>query len=275
MAGEDIADRERKRSAARWVRPVARIGFASKAAVYMTIGVLALLLALGLGGGTTDTRGAIHFLEQLPLGTPLLAFIALGMAGYALWRILQGILDLDAKGRDLKGLAMRFGFICSGLVYASLALYTVRDLFGSASRGNAQRDASARILSTPWGAWILGAIGVAVIGWGLWHFVKAYRETFLQTTDSGRMSAREMTWMKRVTKLGLSARGIVAITLGIFAINAALDRNPNEVKGVDGALRELSSQPYGHWILGLVALGLIAYGIYWGFNVRYRRICAV
>jgi hypothetical protein len=269
------ATTEQKRSAARWVRPVARIGFASKAAVYVTIGVLAMMLALGKGNATTDTRGAIHFLEQLPFGSPMLAFIALGMVGYALWRVLQGLLDLDDKGRDLKGRAVRFGFVCSGLVYASLALYTVRDLFGSASRGNTQKDASAQILSNPGGTWILGAIGVAVIGWGIWHFVKAFREKFLETTETERMSASEQRWMKRVAKLGLSARGVVAITLGLLALKAARERNPNEVEGVDGALRELASQPYGPLILALVAIGLAAYGVYWAFNVRYRRICAV
>ena len=124
-----------KRSVAAWVRPVARIGFASKAVVYMTIGFLALMLALGKGGKATDTRGAIDALEQLPGGTPLLAIIALGMAGYALWRLLQGAMDLEEKGKDAKGIAVRIGYIASGLAYASLALYTLKEVFGSASNG--------------------------------------------------------------------------------------------------------------------------------------------
>ena len=95
----------------------------------------------------------------------------------------------------------------------------------------------------------------------------------MEHTETAKMSADEQRWMRRVGKLGLSARGVVAITLGILAINAARHHNPNEVQGVDGALRELAAQPYGTWILGLVAVGLIAYGFYWAFNVRYRRIC--
>jgi hypothetical protein len=274
-SGIPTASREQKRSAAAWVRPVARIGFASKAAVYMTIGFLALMMALGNGGKATDAHGAIDALERLPAGTPLLAFIALGMAGYALWRFLQAIMDLEEKGKDAKGIAIRAGYFGSGVAYASLALYTLKETFGTAREGNSNQEASAWLLSSESGAWILGAIGLAVIAWGIWHFVKAFREKFMEHIETSRMSADEQTWMRRVGKLGLSARGVVAIVLGIFVVNAARHHNPNEVQGVDGALRELASQPYGTWILALVALGLIAYGLYWAFNVRYRRICAV
>lgn len=64
------------------------------------------------------------------------------------------------------------------------------------------------------------------------------------------------------------------ITLGILAIKGARNHDPNEIQGIDGALRELASQPYGTYILGVVAVGLIAYGLYWAFNTRYRRICS-
>src|SRR5688572_22527145 len=93
------ATTQQKRSAAAWVAPVARIGFASIAVVYMTIGFLALLLAVGKGGAATDQRGAIDALQSLPGGTVLLAVLALGMAGYALWRLLQGTMDLQEKGK--------------------------------------------------------------------------------------------------------------------------------------------------------------------------------
>jgi hypothetical protein len=119
---------QQKRSAAAWVEPVARIGFASIAVVYMTIGFLALLLAVGKGGETIDQRGAINVLEGLPGGKVLLAIIALGMAGYALWRFLQGTMDLQEKGNDVKGVAIRLGYIGSGVAYASLAFYTLKEV---------------------------------------------------------------------------------------------------------------------------------------------------
>jgi hypothetical protein len=121
---------------------------------------------------------------------------------------------------------------------------------------------------------ILGAIGVAVISWGAWHFVKAKKEKFMKHVQTGRMSGDEQRWMRRVGKVGLSARGVVLITLGVLAINAARHHDANEVEGIDGALLKLASQPYGKYILGTVALGLIAYGLYWVFNALYRRICA-
>jgi hypothetical protein len=265
---------QQKRSAASWVEPVARIGFASIAIVYMTIGFLALLLAAGKGGQATDQRGAIDALEGLPGGKALLAVIALGMAGYALWRFLQGTMDLENKGKEAKGIAIRIGYIASGVAYTSLAFYTLKEVLGSASKRDSEKDASAWLLSSASGAWVLGAIGVAVLMWGVWHFVKAKKEQFMKHVHTGQMSGYEQIWMRRVGKLGLSARGVVLITLGILAISAARHHNASEVQGLDGALRELASQPYGTYLLGGVALGLIAYGLYWAFNVRYRRICA-
>ena len=268
------ATTEQKRSAAAWVMPVARIGFGSIALVYMTIGFLALLLAVGKGGDAIDQRGAINALEGLPGGKILLAVLALGMAGYALWRLLQGTMDLQEKGKDAKGMAIRLGYIASGVAYAALAVYTVREMAGSAGGGGSQESFSEWLLATDAGPFILGALGLAVIAWGVWHFVKAYKEKFMRHVKTAEMSATEQTWMRRVGKLGLSARGVVLITLGLLAINAARNHDPHEVQGIDGALRELASQPYGAYILGVVALGLNAYGLYWAFNVRYRRICA-
>ena len=266
------ATTQQKRSAAAWVTPVARLGFASIAVVYMTIGILALLLAVGEGGDAIDQRGAINVLEGLPGGTVLLAIMALGMAGYALWRLLQGTMDLEEKGKDAKGMAIRIGYMASGVAYAALAVHTVKEVMGSASKRDSEEGFSEWLLANDSGPLILGAIGLAVIGWGIWHFVKAYKEKFMKHVKTARMSGNERTWMRRVGRLGLSARGVVLITLGTLAINAARHHDPREVQGVDGALRELASQPYGIYILGVVALGLIAYGLYWAFNVRYRRI---
>lgn len=238
----------------------------------MTIGVLALLFAVGEGGAATDQRGAINVLEGLPGGTVLLAIIAVGMAGYALWRLLQATMDLEEKGNEAKGIAIRIGYLASGGAYALLAVSTLKQVVGSASHGDSEKGFSAWLLSNDSGALILGAIGLAVIGWGVWHFGKAHNEKFMKHVKTAQMSGNEQTWMRRVGKFGLSARGVVLITLGIVVINAARHHDPNEVQGIDGALRELASQPYGAYILAVVALGLIAYGLYWAFNVRYRRI---
>ena len=268
------ASPEQKRTAAAWVTPVARVGFASIALVYMTIGFLALLLAVGKGGQATDQRGAIDALQRLPGGTVLLAVIAFGMAGYALWRLLQAILDLQEKGPKPKGIAIRIGYLASGVAYAWLAVYTLQVMLGRGSQGDAGKGFSEWLHLHDFGALILGAIGLAVIAWGVWHFIKAHKEKFMRHVETAQMSVHEQLWMRRVGKLGLSARGVVLVTLGILAINAAWHHDSNEVQGIDGALRELASQPYGTYILGGVALGLIAYGLYWAFNVRYRRIGA-
>ena len=173
-----------------------------------------------------------------------------------------------------QGLALRIGYIASGGAYAALAVHTLKEVVGSARKRDSEERFSEWLLANDSGPLILGSIALAVIVWGIWHIVKAYREKFMKHVKTAQMSANQQRWMRRVGKLGLSARGVVLITLGLLAINAAREHDPREVQGVDGALRELASQPYGIYILGVVALGLIAYGLYWAFNVRYRRICA-
>lgn len=265
---------QQKRRVAAWVGPVARIGFASIAVVYMTIGFLALLLALGKGGQAIDQRGAMDAVQRLPAGNVILVGLASGMAGYACWRLLQGFMDLQEKGTKPKALLLRLGYIGSGVAYAFLGVSALKIVFGRPDYSDPGKGFSAWLLSHQFGAVVLGAIGLAVAGWGVAHFVRAHKEKFMKYVNTREMSPGEQRWMRRVGKLGLGARGTVLLTLGFLGVNAARHHNPGQVQGFDGALRELALQPYGTFILGVVAVGLIAYGVYWGFNTRYRRIWA-
>lgn len=115
-------------------------------------------------------------------------------------------------------------------------------------------------------------IGVIVIGVGLAQLYEAYSAKFLEKLKWGQMSPTERTWTTRLGKFGLGARGVVFGVIGIFLIQAGLQSNSKKVQGLDGALRELARQPFGPWILGAVAIGLVAYGIYMFAQARYRRV---
>jgi Domain of Unknown Function (DUF1206) len=86
------------------------------------------------------------------------------------------------------------------------------------------------------------------------------------------MSQAEQTWAVRLGRLGIAARGIVFGIIGLFLIQAAKQSDASQAKGFGEALASLEQQPFGPWVLGLVALGLIAYGIYSVVEARYRRI---
>jgi hypothetical protein len=259
-----------------WVEPLARLGYAARGAVYALIGILALQTAFGARGQQeTDTRSALQWVAQQ--STALLWLLALGLFGYALWRVVQGVLDPENKGSDPKGLAIRAGMVISGIIYGSLAYAAVRIASGSGSGGGAAGSGgtqgfTADLMTKPFGRWIVAIAGLCVIGSGLSQIWQGWTEKFRQKLKLQEMDPNEQKLALRTGKVGLIARGVVFLMSGWFLIQAALRFDPSEAQGLGGALEALARQPSGAWLLGLVALGLIAFGAYSILLARYRRI---
>ena len=257
----------------RWTERLARFGYASKGAVYVTVGVLASLAAAGRGGNLTDTRGAMRTIDLQPFGKLVLVFIAAGLGAYALWRVVQAVADADRKGRDAKGLAVRAGYLGSGLVYAGLALSALRILFDASgeSRGNSLREWAAFLLALPFGYLLVGLAGLAVFGFGLYQIYKGLKAKFRKRLKLGELGERE-GWAVWSGRLGYAARGVVFCVIGSFLLRAAFYFNPNEARGLDGALQALPGHAFGPLPLEVVAAGLVAYGLFAFVEARYRRI---
>lgn len=257
-----------------WVERLARLGFIARGVVYIVVGWLAVLAAFGQGGRTTDSAGALATIATKPFGTILLLILGLGLFGYALWRIVQGIVDPENKGTDAKGLIKRAGYVIGGIAYGGLgytALQLIQDT-RAAERNASTQDAAATALSKPLGEWILVLAGLIIIGIGVNGFYIAIKDKFQQKLNLAEMTPTEQEWATRIGKIGLIARSIVSGIIGLFLIIAAFRKNPNEAKGLDGALKVLSQQDYAPWLLGAVAVGLMAYGIYSLVEARYRRV---
>lgn len=255
-----------------WVEPLARFGIASRGAVYALIGMLALQTAFGARGQQeTDTRSVLQWVAQQ--STALLWLLALGLFGYTLWRVVQGVLDPENKGSDAKGLAVRAGMVISGIIYGSLALAAVRIASGSGDGGSGGTQGfTADLMTKPFGRWLVAIAGLCVIGSGLNQIWQGWTEKFRKKLQLQQMDAKEQQIALRTGKVGLIARGVVFLMSGWFLIQAALRFDPNESQGLGGALEALARQPSGAWLLGLVALGLIAFGAYSILLARYRRI---
>jgi hypothetical protein len=256
-----------------WIDRLARFGFAARALVYVLVGSLAAAAAAGMGGRTTDTHGAIRTVGAQRFGFVFLCAIGLGLASYAAWRFVQAGLDLDHKGDDLKGLAVRASFAASGIVHAGLALTAASLAAGlRQGRSDAVRTWAGRLMDAPYGTWVVGGVGAAVIGAGVYQFYKAYAAKFEEHLRRSQMSAAARTWARRIGRAGLAARGVTFGVIGWFLVQAALNADPSRARGLAGALRVLRQQDYGRWLLGVVALGLTAYGLLSLVEARYRRI---
>jgi hypothetical protein len=256
-----------------WIERLARVGYVAYGVVYVLVGVLALQAAFSGGGKTASQEGALHSILLAPLGRVLLGMVALGLLAYAMWRLFQGVLDPEKEGRDAKGIAKRLDHILNGLFHATLAFSAGQLALGSGGRsGGSPEDWTARLMAQPLGRWLTVLVGVVIVGTGLYQFYKAYKADFQDELKLGEMSAQEKAWTTRSGRLGYIARGLVLGVVGVFLVQAALQTNPDKARGLGGALRTLAYQPFGPYILGVVALGLIAFGAFMFVVARYRRI---
>ena len=257
----------------RWIATAARLGFAAQALVYGTIGVLAGQYALGIGGRTTDTKGAIIEYGGGLVGGVLLVLMAIGFAGYAVWRMVQAIADTEDKGRELKGMFVRAGYFGGGLINGWLAIVAARVLTGERlGNDDAARSWTASFLELPFGAELVVLIGAGVIVYGAAQFQRAFGGEYRRHLETQRMNPEEQAMARRVSKTGLSTRGAIYILAGIFVISAALSSDPREAHDPGGVLAVVAGQPYGAILLAAIALGLLAYGGYAAFEAAYRRI---
>jgi hypothetical protein len=257
-----------------WIERLARCGYAAKGVVYIVAGGLAVLAALGSGGEVTDARGAMRSIARQPFGGVLLGVVAFGLVAYVLWRWVQSITDADRKGKSLKGVALRAGYFGSGMVYAGLSFSAARILLGAYRDGepSAAQSWTARVMSLPFGAWLVSLAGLSVIGFGVYQLYKAYSAKFRKRLKLSDMSESARRWATLGGRVGYAARGVIFIVVGFLLMRAARTYNPAHARGLDGALQLLARTPFGHYLLFAVAAGLAAYGVYTLVEARYRRI---
>jgi hypothetical protein len=274
--GATVEDRVREagREVGRWIERLARVGYLAKAAVYGLVGVLALRLAFGMSGGeATGAEGALQEIGAAPWGRLFLVVVAIGLLGYAAWRLVQGTLDVEGAGRDAEGLVKRAGFVGSGVIHAGLAVYALAIVGNSGGRdgGGGEQAWTARMLSQEWGVWLVGLVGLITIGVGVYQMKLGRDARFTRHWKSGEMSPAQREWGTRAGKAGLVARGFVFGVMGWFFLRAAWRHDASQARGLGGALAEVASAGYGTWLLAVVALGFLCYAVYCVVQARFRH----
>ena len=273
---EDAKHLARETATSPGMKALARFGYAAKGIVYLIIGALAAKLAAGAPNQTPDRNGAIHLIADQPFGKVLLGIVTVGFFSYALWSAIQAVFDPDHTGTDTKAILQRIGHAVIACSYVALGVGALLLVLGSGNSGkdsNASTQSwTARLLSAPFGVALVVIVGLIVVGVACVLFYRVYKADFRQSLHLASLRPQIQKVIIFIGRFGYAAQAVVFTIIGIFLIVAALQHNPSQAKGLDGALQELTRQPFGQALLALVAVGLIAFGIYSLVEARYRNL---
>jgi hypothetical protein len=257
------------------IEPLARLGYASKAFVYATMGVLAGAAALHRGGTVTDTRGALRVILSHPFGNAVLFVLAVGLCGYALWRVLDAVLGPRRRGTRFKALATRIGHLVRALVYGGLgveAFRLARGLRASHGTDATIRLWTARLMALPMGDWLVGITGAITAAYGISQIVAAVTDTNEERKDLPTFDPIRRRTLNRICRFGVGSRALIIVVLGLLLVRAALLHDPRQATGVRGSILNLAGAGPGTWLLAFTALGLIAYAVDQALHARYGRV---
>lgn len=254
----------------------ARAGLVAKGVLYAVLGLLAGRVAVGGGSGTdTSQQGAIEAVARQSLGAVLLAVLAAGLTGYAVWRAVQAVRGASGPSKLPEPL-LRVTFAFRALTYGALALLAWRTLLGGggsgSGSGSSEQSMTARLLAAPFGTWLVLGVAGVVVAVGLYQIWHGASRGFRDELTLREMSGRERRWFVRMGVTGLIARGIVFVIVGGFLARAALTLQPDQGVGFDAALQSVADTPYGTAVLAFVAVGLVVFGAFCLVQARYARV---
>lgn len=260
-----------------WKDSMGRVGLVGRGVLYGVIALLALQLAFGSPTEEASSEGAIEWIAGQPFGQFLLVALTVSLFALAAWRFLDALVGDPVEGDEGSD---RVRFAAKGVVYLALAVTALSTTIsnwgggtssggssgGSGGSGQSEQKATAVVLDWPMGRWIVGAVGLAVIGYAVYVFKRhsvdsKFMERLSTTSDA----------VERAGRFGYAARSVVWALIGYFLVQAAITYDPEQAKGLSGALQEVADASWGPWLLGAMALGLLAFGAFCVAEARYRR----
>jgi hypothetical protein len=270
-APADVAGTARRASDSPAARALARAGLVARGVIYILIGWVAILVALGQTARHADQQGALQLLASKPYGLALLWLLGIGFVGYALWRLSEAAFGVTGEG---SGAGPRLKSLARALIYAGFAYLTFKIISGTGggSQTKKQQDLTASLMHHTGGQWLVGIVGLIIVVAGLALVAEGVRRKFLKYLQLSQLSPRMRRIVEWLGVIGTTARGVVFALVGVLVIEAAVTYRPAKAGGIDKALLTLRNQPFGEFLLILAALGLIVFGVYGLCEARWRKV---
>ncbi len=258
-----------------WKEPIGRLGLVAQGVVVAIVGFLAIRTAMGEKDEAATSQGAVAWVAQQPFGKFLLVALTIGLFALAVWRLLCVLMGDPVEGSAPKD---RVKYAVLGVIYTALAITTLvitvdnwtgsGDAAGDTQSGDeGSQKAASTLFDWPAGRWLVGILGAAVIGYAAYSFHKQV----IKKEFAERLDTRGSSWVVRLGLIGYTAKSLVLGVIGYFFIQAAIAFESRTAKGPSGALIELSNEDWGKALLWVIAVGLLAFGIYCIAEANYRK----
>lgn len=249
-----------------------RIALVTQGVLYAVVAVLAFGVARGDDDAEASQTGALESIARQPFGRIALSVMVLGLIAHAAWRLYLAWVGDRGGDEDAGSLAKRAANVGRAAVYLSFVAVAVRLLTkDQGSSGDQAKESTSTVLGWPGGPWLVVAAGLVVIGVGAWNVRTAVTRSFADDLDFSRVSAARKPWVCRLGTVGYLGRAAAFGLIGWFLVDAGRQHDPSESRGLDDALRELTTAPYGPILLLVVALGLGAFGAFRVLDGVLRR----
>jgi uncharacterized membrane protein len=266
----DVSASARRASNSPAARGLARAGLTARGVIYILIGWVAILVALGQSSRHVDQQGALQLLAGQPYGLVSLWLLGTGFAAYALWRLSEAAFGVTGEGN---GAGPRLKSLVRAVIYAFFSYLTFKVISGAGgSQTKKQQDLTASVMHHTGGRWLVGIVGLIIVIAGLVLVVEGIRRKFMKFLELSQLSPRTRRLVERLGMIGTAARGVVFALAGVLVVEAAVAYQPSKAGGIDKALLTLRNQPFGEFLLILAALGLITFGVYGLCEARWRRV---
>lgn len=246
------------------------LGLAAKGLVYGIIGALTAMVAFDMGGEKAGKSDVVDFLQTQPFGNFILYLLSAGVVAYSLWRLYTAFADPKNKGNDIKGIIKRIGYFCSSAVYMLFGISIFRSALGSGGGSGSKQYYTAQLMDYSYGPTLIAIVGIILIGVGIYQIYKGYSGKYLKELNAGY--GQHQSKIKTAGKYGFMARGVVFGILGYFVLLAGLTENADMVRGTQGAFSFLQQQSYGTYMMGIIALGLLGYGLFILYASKDSRV---
>jgi hypothetical protein len=251
-----------------------RVGMVCYGVVHVIVAYLAIRIAVGQRGEKADQTGALEEVASTTFGGLVLWVLGLGLFAFALWQFLLAATGYTWRRKKRTRVVKRIGALVRAVIGVSVGFASIRIVTGSSSGGDSnqkQQTFTARLLELPAGRFLVAVVALCVIGFGIAGIISGFRRSFMKDLDISELPSGTAQWVRRLGTIGYPAKGLAVSIIGFLLGLAALRSNPGEAGGLDAALRTLAAQPFGTFILIVVALGFAAYGLFCLAAARSHR----